>query len=73
MKKLILILTIFVLLAPKANAIEFVPPEIPGAAADRMPQEPESFADGLWSIIQESIVLIEPALADAAKYRADLW
>lgn len=72
MNKLVLILVLIVLLAPKANAMEFTAPQVPQTAAERMPDETESFAEGFLSIIQDSIVLIQPALAEAAKTCASL-
>lgn len=66
MKKLLLILIFVVLLAPSVNALEFTAPPAPEAAIDRMPENTESFAQGILSILRDSVALVQPSLADAA-------
>lgn len=67
MKKLIFIIALILALAPTANAIEFTAPPVPESAEDLMPQEPETFSQGLWKIMKEGLQKIQPVLADAAE------
>lgn len=54
------------LLARPAYALEFHAPEVPESGSEFMPDETQSFAEGLWSIIKEGIVHIKPSFAQSA-------
>ena len=67
MKKLtILILAIFLFSTP-VSALDIAAPSVPDSAADVMPEEPETFSEGLWQLIKAVIPKIQPGLAEAAK------
>ena len=53
-------------LAFPAHATEIAAPTAPEAAHPYMPEENESFADGLWFIVKQAISAFEPELASAS-------
>ncbi len=67
MRKILLIILIVFSLSMPVYAMEFEPPEVPQAGEEYMPDETESFGEGLWYILKKAISAIEPSLADAAK------
>lgn len=66
MKHLFVIVLIVLLLAVPVKAVEFQAPEVPDFGKEYMPQETQSFAEGLWMIVKECLSGIGPAAADAA-------
>lgn len=66
MKKLILIIVFIFAMAIPAHAVEFTAPQVPDSGKAMLPEEPETFAQGLWKVITEGIKLAQPALAEAA-------
>lgn len=66
MKKLLLILISLFLLATPVNAMEFTAPEVPESGKAFLTDEPETFSEGLWMILKEAVILIQPSMADAA-------
>ncbi|MBO5952657.1 MAG: hypothetical protein J6Q53_00805 [Oscillospiraceae bacterium] len=46
--------------------MEFTAPPVPEAGADFLPDEPETFAQGLWMIVREAVDYLQPSLAEAA-------
>lgn len=67
MKKIILIITLIMLMAPTAHAMDFTAPPVPESAEDLMPRETETFSEGLWKIVKESLQKIQPVFAEAAE------
>ena len=67
MKKLILMLTLILTLAPNAYALEITAPEVPKSGKEWMPENTESFGEGLWELLQSVILQIRPDLAEAAQ------
>ena len=66
MKYIIFIFIIFLLVPISANAIEFQAPSVPESGLQFMPENTESFSDGLLSIIKDGITAVRPSLASAA-------
>jgi len=59
------VLTIIVLVIP-ANAMEFTAPEAPESAEIYMPEDTQTFGEGLWYVIKSAIRNLQPSLAEAA-------
>ena len=49
MKKLMILILVGYLLTTSVSALEMTAPLVPSSAADVMPDDPESFAEGLWT------------------------
>lgn len=49
------------------SAAEILPPEVPSHVRSIMPEEPESFSQGLWYIVQQALPVIQPSIAEAAQ------
>lgn len=65
--KICLFVAVLIFLLPiKAAAVEYTAPEVPKGAAKYMPEDTESFADGLWSIVKSGISTIRPSIAEAS-------
>lgn len=57
---------IFCLLPMSAYAAEYAPPVPEGLGEKYIPEDTDSFAEGLWSIVLDGIELLEPAIKEAA-------
>ncbi len=66
MKKILLPILILSFLIVHASAMEFTAPLVPDAGQAYMPEENETFAQGLLYIIKSSISVLRPELAKAA-------
>ena len=67
MKYLVSVILILFLFSTPVKATEFNAPTVPESGKEFMPNDTESFADGLWSIIKDGIDLIRPQTATAAR------
>lgn len=66
MRRLLICLSIVILIAVPVSAMEFTAPQIPESAEVSMPNEIESFGEGLWQIIQNTLYKVKPGIADAS-------
>ena len=66
MKKILILIFVIFLVRSPVSALEITAPTVPDAAYDVMPQEPETFAEGLWDLVKAVISQIHPELAQAA-------
>lgn len=67
MKRIILLLLVFLLFVPvPVNAMEFEAPEAPSNSEKYMPDQPESFAQGVWYIFKTAIKDFVPDLYETA-------
>ena len=66
MKHLIICLLIVLLIAVPTKALAFEPPEAPESALPYMPDETESFGEGLLFVIREAIRKTQPGFTEAA-------
>jgi len=67
MRKIFLLLLIIAITVLPVQAMDYTAPSAPESAQDLMPAETESFTQGLWQIIKESVQLMEPELMQALK------
>lgn len=65
MKKWIIVLLLFFSVTLPASAAELVPPEAPDGAADLLPEDRDSFAEGLWYVIKSAVAILQPDVAQA--------
>ena len=65
MRKLLLMMLLVLSLSVPAQAMELQPPRVPASGAEQMPENTESFADGLLSLLRSGIKVIHPELEDA--------
>lgn len=65
MRKLMLILIIAALTAIPVSAADFDAPEVPATGEYYMPDDTESFGDGLWYVVKSGIAAIWPDLKEA--------
>lgn len=66
MRKLIIFLVVIWCFAMPVSAAEVTAPEVPESGRELMPDEPETFAEGVLEILREAIAVIRPDLAEAA-------
>lgn len=67
MKHIVLAIMLIFALALPASAAEITAPEVPEAGEDLMPENTDSFGDGLWELLQKAVRLIRPDLREASK------
>jgi stage III sporulation protein AE len=68
MKKAFLAIIIVIAILPTpVHAMDIAAPEVPKSGAKFMPETPETFSQGLWSVIKEGIKYLQPSAAEAAR------
>ncbi len=67
MRRLILILVVIGSLCLSVTADPFSAPAVPEGAVEYMPQENETFAQGIWYILKTAVAKLQPELAGASK------
>lgn len=66
MKKLLLIILLLVQFALPVSAESITAPPVPESGAQLMPEDTQSFGEGLWALLMEAVGQIHPDLAEAA-------
>ena len=66
MRKVIIAIIIILCMVIPVSALDISPPSVPKSAADVMPNDPETFGEGLWQLIKAVIGKVQPSLTDAA-------
>lgn len=59
-------LILLLILPLRTQALSITAPEVPGAGAEVMPESTDSFADGLWELLQRTLEVVRPDLKEAA-------
>lgn len=67
MRRLLILIGLLALLAVPVKAEQWEPPEAPPEAEEYMPEDTQSFSEGLWYVIKAGIKTLEPSLAEAGK------
>lgn len=67
MRKILLLILLAVLFIQPVSALEITPPDAPDSADEYMPEDTQSFSEGLWYIIKLGIQKVQPGIAEAAK------
>lgn len=65
MKKILLLFILLSFTTIPVNAAEFTAPIPPEEALEYMPENTESFSDGLWFVIRSGIRAVQPSLVEA--------
>lgn len=66
MSKLIPIMLVITFLITPVSALDITAPEVPASGRDLMPDEADSFAEGLLEILHDAIALLRPDLKEAS-------
>lgn len=66
MRKGIILFFVLLVITIPISAMEITPPDAPDSVMDIMPEEPETFVEGLWMLVKAVIVKIQPGLGEAA-------
>ena len=72
MKFIVVILILILVLAPQANAMDFTAPSAPDSVETPIPEETESFAEGLWMIVQSALRKVMPTVSETVTLCASL-
>lgn len=67
MRKWIVVILLLCFVVQPVSAMDFTAPEAPEAAKPYMPEEQETFAQGLLYILKTAIISFRPELADASR------
>ncbi|MBQ4642349.1 MAG: stage III sporulation protein AE [Oscillospiraceae bacterium] len=67
MKFILVLIVIILSLSLPVSAMEFIAPAAPEDAQKFMPEDTESFGEGLWYIIKKAMEEVGPELVDASK------
>lgn len=65
MKKVLLLFILIFLAFIPVNAAEFTAPPAPDSALEYLPEDTESFADGLWYVFRTALGKIQPSITKA--------
>ena len=66
MRKGIILFFVLLVIRIPISAMEITPPDAPDSVMDIMPEEPETFGEGLWMLVKAVIVKVQPELGEAA-------
>lgn len=66
MRRFLLLLIIVCCLSRTVCAMDFTAPTVPDSGQAYMPEDIESFGEGLWYVIKSAISKLQPSLAEAA-------
>lgn len=67
MRKLVLLTILLSVLVLPVNAMDITAPQVPQSGERYMPEDTESFSDGLWYIVKNAIAQLRPELSAAAQ------
>lgn len=67
MRRIIFLILIAGLLITPVKAMEFTAPNVPEGAEEFMPEDTESFSEGLWYVIKTAISKLQPSITQAAQ------
>ena len=67
MRRVLIFVFLVILLSLPVRALDFSAPEAPDAATELLPEEADSFAEGLWSVLSAGAKLAAPSLTEAAR------
>lgn len=65
MKRIIIATVLLIIMAVPVSAAEITAPEVPEMGAQYMPENAESFGEGVWSIVKTALFSMKPELAKA--------
>ena len=65
MRRILILLLIICCVSGTVNAMEFTVPHAPDSAEKYMPEDTESFGEGLWYIVKSAIAELQPSLREA--------
>jgi stage III sporulation protein AE len=66
MRKLLLLIILLTYIAVPVSAMDFSAPTAPDGAQEYMPENTDSFAQGLWYVVKAAIGKLQPSIAEAA-------
>ena len=66
MRRIIWLILLVAILIQPVSAAEFTAPEVPESGQEYMPENTESFGEGLWYVIKSAISAVRPTIAKAA-------
>lgn len=67
MKKLIIAFLLLLSLAVPVSAQDYTVPEAPSDAQALLPEDRDTFGEGLWYVIRSAFAMLQPALAQSAR------
>lgn len=67
MRKIVIIVAVFVFLATPVSAVEFSAPTAPESAQSYMPDTVNSFSEDLWFVLKSAVSQMMPKIAQAAE------
>ena len=67
MRGMLILLVLISCMAMQASALELAAPEVPEAGREWMPEDGDSFGDGLMDLLEKGMSLLVPEVKNAAK------
>ena len=67
MNRIIILILLVSLFVTPVSAMTYTAPDVPDSVEKYMPDDKESFAEGLWYIIKKALEQFQPSLTEAAK------
>ena len=65
-RRVLIFVILVILLSLPVRAMDFSPPPAPDSAREYLPEEADSFGEGLWNVLKAAIAALEPSLQEAA-------
>ncbi len=66
MRRWLILILISIWLVIPVNAVEYTAPEVPDDAQEFLPEDTQSFSEGLWYIVKQALVKFQPSVAEAS-------
>lgn len=66
MRRIILLILIALFFITPVSAMEFTAPEVPDMAEEYMPEDTQSFTEGLWYVFKMTLEKLQPSFTEAA-------
>lgn len=66
MRRVVLLILIVGFFITPVRAMDFTAPNVPDGAEEYMPEDTQSFSEGLWYVIKVAISKLQPSVAEAA-------
>ena len=73
MRRFLIFITIFIAFAVPVQASEYTAPEVSDQAQEFMPEDTQSFSEGLWYVFKQALARLQPSMAEAASICLSLF
>lgn len=67
MRRILIFVSLVILLSTPVHAMDFSAPEAPDSAQEYLPEEADTFAEGLWNVLRAALETAAPSMTEAGR------